>query len=126
MGMEDRYQVSAGVSSRVDAGEALIDANNVSYRLTGAGAMAWAMLEGGHTPAEAAAAVAEHFGILPHRSETDIGRWLCSLREAELLRETDADVVPQPLSDDAAPPRGTRYATPSLEQARDGARRAAA
>jgi len=128
MGMEDRYRPSAGVTSRVTAGEAAVKdgESNVSYRLAGAGAMAWAMIERGHTPAEAAAAVAEHFGILPHRAETDVGRLLCSLREAALLEKADPDAVPEPVPDQAPPPRGTRYSTPKLERAENGVRASAA
>jgi hypothetical protein len=117
--MEDRYQLSAGdIASEVIRGDAVVLnlASGVYYSLTGAGAMAWALLERGHTPNEAAAAVAEHFGIPPDRAESDIAVLLGRLREESLLKEADGETVPRPLPEDAAPPQGTPYATPELER----------
>jgi hypothetical protein len=119
MGMEDRYELSAGeIAAEVIRGDAVVLnlATGVYYSLNGAGAMAWALLERGHTPGEASAAVAEHFGIPPHRAEQDIGRLLCRLREESLLKEADPGTSPQPVPEDAAPPQGTPYAPPELER----------
>jgi hypothetical protein len=119
MGMDDRYQLSAGeIASEVIRGDAVVLnlASGVYYSLQGAGALAWALLERGHTPTEAAAVVAEHFGIAPHRAEQDVGVLLGRLREEGLLKEADEGAEPQPVPEDALPPRGALYATPSLER----------
>jgi len=102
------------VSAKVLDGEAVIInlSTGVYFSASGAGAVAWALLQAGHDRAGIADGVAERFGVPADQVDADLGPFLADLQTHELVVPGRPDGPPAEVDLEVA---GSAYAAPLLE-----------
>ncbi len=102
------------VSAKVLDGEAVIInlSTGVYFSASGAGAVAWALLQAGHDRAGIAGGVAERFGVPADQVDADLGPFLADLQTHELVVPGRPDGPPAEVDLEGA---GSAYAAPLLE-----------
>ena len=116
-----RFEIrSEDIAAEVVGGEAVILnlSSGVYYSLDGAGAIAWALLESGHTPGEAGARIANIYDVPGERAAADVEGLAAQLAAEGVIARADRE------ADFAAAeriemPAGREYATPALERYTD-------
>ena len=115
MAAGSRYKLnSEDIAAETIAGEAVVLnlSSGVYYGLDGAGGLAWALLERGHSTEEVAARIATRYETDEAAVLADVEALLSELLEEGLLLADD-DATPGEVADDELPPPGG-YAKPEL------------
>jgi outer membrane protein assembly factor BamB len=88
--MAERYQINKDAAEwRLVDGEAVIVnvENGHYYALNHTGTLVWTLLDGGASPHEVAARVADEYDIAVERARVDVGRVIDELVGEGLIRE---------------------------------------
>jgi coenzyme PQQ synthesis protein D (PqqD) len=102
------------VSIVLDAEAVIVDLETATYyTLTGAGALAWAMLDRGHGTSGVAAALARRYDVEEARAVEDVERLVDQLLEAGIVEPERHAREPAPL--DVVVPDTPGYRTPVLQ-----------
>ena len=120
MSTDVRYRVrSEDIAAKVLDGEAVIInlSSGIYYSLDGTGALAWALLERGHTVAEASARLADRHGVDLGRATSDVAALVDRLIAEGLLAPDGDATAAAPLAEE--PPAPTEYAPPAIERYAD-------
>lgn len=120
MTAQTRFARDPEVVGKVIDGEAIIInlATGMYYSADEVGGLIWTLFEQGHSIGEVAAHVAAHYEIEVDRARRDIDRIAVRLVEEGLVKQTDPDGAPPPITV-APPPSRRAYVAPSLEAYRD-------
>jgi Coenzyme PQQ synthesis protein D (PqqD) len=117
----DRFEIrSEDIAAEVVGGEAVILnlSSGVYYSLQGAGAIAWALLESGHTAAEAGERIAAHYDVPVDRATADLAGLSVELADEGLIAAADRRADSSALERIEMPPGGN-YIAPTLERYSD-------